>query len=310
MLLRPAHHRPLRVAVFCCLAAVATGAMAESPIEQRVQRLERILDNRVLIDLLQRIDGLQREMRQLRGEIELQRNELATMDQRNRDLYIDTDRRLQDLETRSSAAAAQTQSLVREPTALGDATPGVATPGVATPGATTAASAAAATAAAAPAAANTTTAVARAATQPADATAPATSALLTPPEDADPAEKSLFDNAYLDLVNGRYNAATSGFEKLLSQYPNGSYNAGALYWLGEAQYAQRQFESARGYFDQLLVLYPADKKAPDARLKVGFVEHELGDIEAARATLEGVVSRHPRTTAALLAQRRLSEIGE
>lgn len=304
MLLRPVHHRPLRVAVLCCLAAVATGALAESPIEQRVQRLERILDNRVLIDLLQRIDGLQREMRELRGEIELQRNELATMDQRNRDLYIDTDRRLQDLETRSSGAAAQTQSLVREPSGAGaGATAGVATPGVATPGVAT------------PDPTASGTVVARANTQPTQATEPDTtvptvSALLTPPEDADPAEKALFDNAYLDLVNGRYNAATSGFEKLLSQYPNGSHNAGALYWLGEAQYAQRQFESARGYFDQLLVLYPTDKKAPDARLKVGFVEHELGDIEAARATLEGVVSRHPRTTAALLAQRRLSEIGE
>lgn len=275
------------VAAVCCLAVLAAPAYAATPIEQRVQRLERILDNRVLIDLLQRIEGLQREMRELRGEIELQRNELANMDQRNRDLYIDTDRRLQDIENRSGAAASQSRELSSEASTLAQArvetSAGASIGGLAED--------------------------AKPALIAPEAPAPAVSALLQQPAVVDPQEKALFDSAYLDLVNGRYNAATAGFEKLLVQFPDGAHTSGALYWLGEAQYAQREFGTAREYFDQLLVLYPTDKKVPDARLKVGFVEHELGDVEAARATLEGVVSRHPRTTAALLAQRRLNELG-
>ena len=282
MTVRTLLNRHLCVAVFCCLPVFSASVQAATPIEQRVQRLERILDNRVLIDLLQRIEGLQREMRELRGEIELQRNEIAGMEQRNRDLYIDTDRRLQDIENRASAAADQAQDLVVG--AAGSAT---------RPDATAASSRAGVTVAAAP----------QVAPQQ-----PEASALIDNTASVDPAEKALFDGAYFDLVNGRYSAATTGFEKLMAEYPDSEYSPGALYWMGEAQYAQRQFASAREHFDQLLVLYPTDKKAPDARLKVGFVEQELGDVEAAKATLEGVVSRHPRTTAALLAQRRLDEI--
>ncbi|MEM7294884.1 MAG: tol-pal system protein YbgF [Pseudomonadota bacterium] len=292
MSLRQPLHRLTPIAIACCLAVVTPYAAAESPIEQRVQRLERILDNRVLIDLLQRIEGLQREVRELRGEIELQRNELTSMDQRNRDLYIDTDRRLQDIENQNGAASTRTDELPGDDeqfaAAAGQSGAAGAATGTATQG-------------------NDALIVGAAAQV---TTTPSTSALLSQPAATDPAEKTLFDSAYLDLVNGRYNAATAGFEKLIGQYPNGAYNAGALYWMGEAQYAQREFDQARSYFDQLLVLYPTDKKAPDARLKVGFVQHELGDLDSARETLKGVVSRHPGTTAALLAERRLSEIGE
>ncbi len=279
---KPRHHT-LCVAVMCCLPLVPTALLAETPIEQRVQRLERILDNRVLIDLLQRIEAVQREMRELRGEIELQRNELANMERRNRDLYIDTDRRLQDIENRASAAASQTRNIVSGSSALAAAaTPRDNAAEINQP--------------------DTTVAVAVTAVQP------GASALIDNSAPENVAEKGLFDAAYLDLVNSRYTAATAGFEKLLSQFPDGDYVPSSLYWLGEAQYAQSRFDAARGYFEEMLLLYPTDKKAPDARLRVGFIEFEMGDIDAARATLEGVVGRHPSTTAALLAQRRLEEI--
>lgn len=275
-------YRACQIAALCVLVVSLQPALAESPVEQRVQRLERILDNRVLIDLVQRIDSLQREVRELRGEIEVQRNAIEIMDQRNRDLYIDTDRRLQNIENRANAAATPAEATAIE--------------------------------AAGPAENEEIGALISEADQLLESSSassqPTTGALVSQSAQADPDEQRLFDSAYLDLINGRYGAATAGFEKLLNQYPDSALNAGALYWIGEAQYAQRQFDQARGYFDQLLVLYPTDNKVPDAQVKLGFVQQELGDIAGARKTLEAVVSRHPRTTAALLAQRRLSELGE
>lgn len=62
--------------------------------EERVKRLERILDNQGLVDMLLRIENMQNELQILRGEIELHNHELEQIKQRQRDLYVDIDRRL------------------------------------------------------------------------------------------------------------------------------------------------------------------------------------------------------------------------
>ncbi len=90
-------------ALMCVLASSAVLAqdkkITSSRLDQRLQRIERILDNRVLLDMLQRIETVQIEMRELRGEIERLDHDIAAMSKRQRDLYLDTDRRLQVLES-------------------------------------------------------------------------------------------------------------------------------------------------------------------------------------------------------------------
>jgi len=67
-------------------------------LDARVQRLERILDNAALIEIVQTMDALQTEVRRLRGELEQKSFELESMRERQRKLYLDTDGRLQALE--------------------------------------------------------------------------------------------------------------------------------------------------------------------------------------------------------------------
>lgn len=67
-------------------------------LDARVQRLERILDNSALIEIVQTMDALQTEVRRLRGELEQKSFELESMRERQRKLYLDTDGRLQALE--------------------------------------------------------------------------------------------------------------------------------------------------------------------------------------------------------------------
>jgi tol-pal system protein YbgF len=73
------------------LPLLAAGPPRQSQ-EQRVQVLERQV--KALSDLVLRMDGLQREVQQLRGEVEVQNHALDVMKQRQRDLYLDVDRRL------------------------------------------------------------------------------------------------------------------------------------------------------------------------------------------------------------------------
>ncbi len=66
--------------------------------EQRLQRLERMVDNRILFDLLQRMDTMDAEIRELRGENERLSYELQSFRKRQDSLYQDTDSRLQRFE--------------------------------------------------------------------------------------------------------------------------------------------------------------------------------------------------------------------
>ena len=75
-----------------------------------------------LTDLLQQLETLQAEVRNLRGQVEVQANEIERLKTRQRELLADIDRRLSELERRGTAAAPA------EAPPGGNATP-VASPG-------------------------------------------------------------------------------------------------------------------------------------------------------------------------------------
>jgi len=92
------------------LCALAVGGCA-TPIEEdpvyirvtdldaRVQRIERVLTNQSLLELAQRIDALQADLRTIRGEVELLQNETQGGKTQSRSLYGDLEKRLAALET-------------------------------------------------------------------------------------------------------------------------------------------------------------------------------------------------------------------
>ena len=71
---------------------LCTQAQADPALQQRLEVLERKV--RALSDVVLRLDDLQREVRQLRGEVEVQNHALESLKQRQRDLYLDLDNRL------------------------------------------------------------------------------------------------------------------------------------------------------------------------------------------------------------------------
>ena len=68
-------------------------------LDGRVQRIERVLTNQSLLQLAQRIDALQGEVRSLRGEVELLQNQSEGGKAQSRSLYGDLEKRLAALET-------------------------------------------------------------------------------------------------------------------------------------------------------------------------------------------------------------------
>jgi TolA-binding protein len=61
-------------------------------------------------------------------------------------------------------------------------------------------------------------------------------------------------------------------------------------------------------FQIVLDQYPTSNKVPDALLKRGFSEYELGDAAKATATLNQVLEQFPDSSASRLARVRLDRI--
>jgi len=101
--------------VFALLGALAGCTMVppeEDPvylkqveIDNRLARVERVVDNQGLMNLLAQIDQLQKETQALRNEVETLRNTVDQGGERQRQLYLDVDQRLQAIEQRSAAVA-------------------------------------------------------------------------------------------------------------------------------------------------------------------------------------------------------------
>lgn len=73
----------------------------------------------VLADLLQQLETLQAELRNLRGQVEVQSNEIERLKARQRDLLADIDRRVTELERRGVSGAATEAAPAAESVATG-----------------------------------------------------------------------------------------------------------------------------------------------------------------------------------------------
>lgn len=85
-------------------APVVTSTVPDTDtLEARVTKLERLMQGQALTDMLLRVQQMQQELQRLRGDLEVQANEINGLKQRQRDLYVDIDRRLRQIETSAQA---------------------------------------------------------------------------------------------------------------------------------------------------------------------------------------------------------------
>ena len=74
-------------------------------LEARTMKLEETLKNQGLLELLTQIETLKADVSKLRGQIEVQGNNLESLDKRQKDFYVDLDTRLRRLEQTSQTLA-------------------------------------------------------------------------------------------------------------------------------------------------------------------------------------------------------------
>ncbi len=125
---------------------------------------------------------------------------------------------------------------------------------------------------------------------------------------AEPAEMRDYESALAIFRKGEFDAAQTDFVKFLTRYPQSGYNPSALFWLGNAQYATRNYKEAVINFRALLNLAPGHLRAPEAMLSIANCQTELKDTKSARKTLEDLVRLFPQSEAAQAGKERLARL--
>ncbi len=82
-------------------------------LEARLNRIEQAVQNQAA--MASQVQGLESDMRQLRGSVEEVQHELEGISQRQRNLYLDVDGRLQKLEGSASAASSRARQPIATP---------------------------------------------------------------------------------------------------------------------------------------------------------------------------------------------------
>ena len=243
-------------------------------LNEDMSRMGRLIDNRAMLDMIQLVDQLSEEISQLNGQIEQQGFDLEGIKKRQRELYLDIDRRLRDLESGATAQAGSI-SVPQIETPAPATTSGQQTPSVEAPQTTT---------------------------------TETTAAVTQTPSVTQSEEKAAYQAAFDTLKEGRYKNAKTELKTFLSRYPNSSYAGNAQYWLAEAHYVTRNFEQGIVEFKNVLDKYPSSNKVPDAMLKLGYTFYELKQFPQAKQVLTDLREKFPNETAARLAAKRLDRI--
>lgn len=293
---------------------VSRGVMAEAPVvditganqdlQSRVNRLENMLDGKGLINILNELERLQHEVRELRGQVEQQAYTIEQMEKRQQSLYDDLDSRLSG--TSAAPAAGQDTSATAE---------------LSEPSAeTTYIQPETAVAEQKPASDGSGSGIvpvetytARQKSIPQTSTdqedyPQATTAEESPVSAASGNEDADYSEAFNLLKEGKHEPAVDKFRAFIAAYPDSDYADNAQYWLGESFYARRKFEEALQEYKTLINRYPDSGKASHALLKIGYSYDEMGQKDLAQGELEDLISRYPGTSAAQLAEDRLRQI--
>lgn len=119
-MMRAPFHRLLLVV---CLAGTCLPALADDAevarrladmqtqinnMDERIGKLESMLQNGSMLNMLSEVESLKAQVRRLRGDVDVQSNDISVTQKRQNDLYTDLDTRLRNLSHADNAPATPT----------------------------------------------------------------------------------------------------------------------------------------------------------------------------------------------------------
>lgn len=117
------------------------------------------------------------------------------------------------------------------------------------------------------------------------------------------AERDSYRTALRLLKERKWDESVHAFSEFLVEHPASALAGNAMYWRGEAYYAQRRYDDAIAEFQSMLSRFPAGDKAADSILKVGLCHLRRGNQAQAKRFFQQVLDQYPSSDAARIASR-------
>lgn len=125
-----------------------------------------------------------------------------------------------------------------------------------------------------------------------------------------PADEQISYLAAYDLIKQKqFPQAAVALQQFLTHYPHGGYSANAHYWLGELYLAKKDYTNAITQFDTVIQNFKSSSKYAHSRLKLGYALAGSGRVGEAKEQLLAVMNLYPDTSAAQLAHVKLETLG-
>lgn len=226
--------------------------------------------------LLEKIQGLQQEVQELRGQLEVQTHDLKVLQEQQLSFYKDLDSRISSGSTvaaKAAPAATTTIALdtkpVQKPVEM-DIEP----------------------------------------TRPKTvAPAPVPVAEKNAQNKNNPADEQIsYLAAYDHITNKQYDEALTAMQAFSEHYPQSTYAANAQYWLGELYMMKKDYSNAIDHFGIVVKEFPASSKTAASQLKIGYALAAGGHVSDAKRQLEKVIQTYPETNTAQLARAKLETL--
>lgn len=126
---------------------------------------------------------------------------------------------------------------------------------------------------------------------------------------AEVTEKRDYELAFALFRKGEFERSQVAFVDFLNRYgANTGYRVPALFWLGNAQYALKDYKEAITNFRLLIAAAPDHARVPESMLAISNCQAEMKDAKGARKTLEDLAKAFPSSEAGVAAKERLSRL--
>lgn len=220
--------------------------------------------------LLDKFQGLQQEIQELRGQIDVQAHDLKLLQQQQLSFYKDLDARLR-----------------KEPAKLATTMPSSALP-----------------------IDKTVEPKKNITPQESTLDKPTIAPAFNDTTRNNPADEQISYLAAYELIkNKRFDEAITSMQTFVIQHPQGGYTANAQYWLGELYIVKKDYPQAIDHFNVVLKQFPSSSKSAPSLLKIGYALAASGKKEEAIQKLQQVVKNYPDTNTAQLAKTKLDLLG-
>ena len=242
--------------LFFCLISSSGLVQAEQSVlsvDQRLAKLERMMESGGLVQLMQEIDRLKQDVNLLRGQLEEKDYEITELKRKQRELYADIEQRFQRLNRAPTPVAINTNSSTatesQQPT--GAASVNISNDDKAAYQA----------------------AYALVKAQKFDAAEAQFSAFVEKFPTSDYADNAYYWLGEVQLVQKKYTDALKSFHKVF-EYSESTKRSDALLKIGFAYYELEQYPQARRFLEQLLKIYPDSGAAKLAKPRLKKMESE------------------------------------